>query len=80
MNTKYNVIYVSIGIPGPVHCFVRVYDSSLAKHIEKRSENPGSMAMPTCYPDDFETPLPEDIYDDEIFHLDDKSITFAEES
>lgn len=80
INTKYNILYTSTGVPGPNHCFVRVYDTVTVKHREDMEENQKHVPMPTFYPDDIQEPLPEDIYDEELFQMSDNSLIFAEES
>ena len=76
INTKYNVMYVTGGnIPGPTHCYVRVYDSQLRNRRAEHSER--QVLMPTYYPGDI-TPLPEEIFDENLFQFTEPTITYQE--
>jgi hypothetical protein len=71
---------VSTGTPGPIHSFVRIYDST-KPHIRKKMIEAGrQVSMPTFYPDDVTEPLPEDIYHEDLFQMSDKTIMYQEES
>ncbi|ELT91781.1 hypothetical protein CAPTEDRAFT_177551 [Capitella teleta] len=78
MNTKYNVLYVMGGnLPGPNHCYVRIYDSQLPTHVQQRAQKPPP--MPTFYPElDASEPIPEEIFDDELFEFTEPSIVYEE--
>lgn len=76
INTKHNVLYVhGCGIPGPTHCYVRLYDTLVVKHREKMVLDPPY--MPTHMPENSERgQLDEDVYDDQLFQLNQPTITF----
>ncbi|KAL4234173.1 54S ribosomal protein L3 [Mactra antiquata] len=78
INTKYNVLYVSVGIPGPHHGYVRINDSVTHKIKQKYVEAGKQFPMPTYYEDDATEPYPEDIYDEELFPMTENSITFEQ--
>ena len=62
--------------PGPPHCYVKIIDSTLAKHIDTRMGNPP--AMPTWLPEDREGPLPEEEFHEDLFRMEEPSITYGE--
>jgi large subunit ribosomal protein L3 len=75
INTKYNILYVhSQNIPGPTHCYVRVFDSTLPHRRKQMAERPP--IMPTYYADD--EPQPEELFAEGLFKFTDESIIFPE--
>jgi len=77
INTKHNVLYLhGQGTPGPIHSFARIYDSVCRKHFEKM-ESPTGPPMPTFYSDDAKEPLPEEIYDKDLYQFTDQSIVYS---
>ncbi len=56
---------------------MRIVDSTLAKHIENRLDNPPP--MPTWSPEDEEGPLPEEVFHEDIHQFTDSSISFQSE-
>ena len=78
INTEYNVLYLTGPYtPGPTHCYTRVMDSRLYKHRESMLNDPPH--MPTFYPDEDTTePLPDDIVHEDVFKMDQSTITFEE--
>ena len=77
MNTKYNLLYVmGRGVPGPVHCYVRVMDSRLVHHRLAFMDNPPH--LPTWYPDDAPDDMPEELFDEQLFQFASPSVTFEE--
>lgn len=82
INTKYNILYISGGVPGPNHGYVRIYDSRASKHVTVRNENTQSdrpIPMPTFYSDDIKEPIPDEYFDEELYSFSDGSITYEEE-
>ena len=75
VNTAYNVIYVQgQAVPGPIHSYVRIMDSSFWKHysqIDKKNPPP----FPTYFHGEGEE-LPEDMYDQKLFQFDQDTIEF----
>jgi large subunit ribosomal protein L3 len=79
IDTKYNILYVhGPGTPGPTHCYVRVFDTTLPNR-RQRMVSPETLPMPTFYPDDVSEPLPEEIFDKDLFQFSEPSVTFAPE-
>lgn len=64
-------------LPGPNHCYVRVYDSQLQYRVVERAEK--IPPNPTFFPDkDATEPIPEELYDSELFQFTDPSIAYEE--
>ncbi|XP_059143743.1 large ribosomal subunit protein uL3m-like [Physella acuta] len=80
INTKYNILYVTgRSVAGLPHTFVRVWDTLLPlKRI--RPENAEGLPMPTWFPDDASEPLPEELFDEDLFQFTDPSIDLEAES
>jgi len=87
INTKYNILYVhGQAVPGPTHCYVRIMDTKLVyrraamaqRHVTDTTV--AALPMPTFYPDDVKEPLPEDIFDKDLFQFVEPSISYPEES
>lgn len=77
MNTKYNIIYVhGQAVPGPTHCYVRIYDTILRYRREEMLKKPP--IMPTFFPGDEAEALEEEIFDEGLFQFSQPTITFAE--
>lgn len=73
MNTKYDVLYVrGRSIPGATNSWCLVMDTKLP--LRKPVKNPPP--MPTHYPEDDVTPLPEDIVHQDIHKFDEPTIIF----
>ncbi|KAL7672537.1 hypothetical protein ACOME3_007421 [Neoechinorhynchus agilis] len=75
INTKYNVIYVSgPSIPGPMHSYVRVHDTTIDRKLEHWTES-DHPPMPTHYsrnkPDD-----DEDLVDATLHRFSEPSLSF----
>ncbi len=64
-------------LPGPTHCYIRVMDSQLWHRKDERNANPPP--MPTFYAEDSMEPLPEEIFDSDLFQFTDKTLTYEEE-
>ncbi|XP_045192830.2 39S ribosomal protein L3, mitochondrial-like [Mercenaria mercenaria] len=79
INTKYNILYTSTGVPGPNHCYVRIYDTANFNRKEEMVKNCRRVSMPTFYPDDVEEELPEDIFHEDLFQMNDNTITFKDD-
>jgi len=80
INTKYNVLYIhGPATPGPNHCFVRIYDTKLVYRRQKLIDEESSPPMPTFYADDAKEPLPEELYDKDVFQFTEPSIVYSVE-
>lgn len=79
INTKLNILYIhGSTIPGPNHCYVRVFDSILRNRQRELADNPPF--NPTFYEDfDSEHELPEEILHKDLFHFSDPSLTLEDE-
>ena len=79
INTKYNVIYVhGQGTSGPMHSFARIYDSRIRHHLLE-TDSPSPPPMPTFYADDTTEPLPEEMFDKDLFQFTEPSIVYSVE-
>jgi len=79
INTKYNVLYVhGQNVPGPNHCYVRVFDTTVRDRRDEMAARQSPPPMPTFYRDDLTAPLPEELFHDELFQFTQDSILFAE--
>jgi large subunit ribosomal protein L3 len=74
INTKFNILYVTgNAVAGLPHTFARVSDTLLpTKRIKE--ENAGGLPMPTWYPEDETEPIPDELFDEELFQFTDPSI------
>ncbi|CAL1540093.1 unnamed protein product [Lymnaea stagnalis] len=80
INTKYNILYVrGRSIAGAPHTFVRVSDTVLpTKRI--KAENAENVPMPTWFPEDETEPIPEELFDEEMFQFTSPSVELEAES
>jgi len=79
INTKYNVLYVhGHGVAGSPNTLVRIKDTYIPKKRlhPSRDEN---VPMPTWFPEDADTPLPDEFFDDKMFDMSKPSIVEEEE-
>ncbi|XP_060080259.1 large ribosomal subunit protein uL3m-like [Ylistrum balloti] len=76
INTKYNVLYLKGHLPGPVHCYTRIYDTAL---MFKRRDNVDGPPMPTFFSEDTSEQVEEEYFDDEIFQFSSPSIKFEKD-
>ena len=60
--------------PGPTHCFTRIFDTILHYRQQKRDPAP---PMPTFYADDAKEPLPEELFDSDLFQFTEPSIVYS---
>jgi len=75
INTKYNVLYVhGPATPGPTHSFARIFDTAFKYRMEKLESPP---PMPTFYADDAKEPLPEELFDKDLFQFTEPSIVYS---
>ncbi|KAJ8303396.1 hypothetical protein KUTeg_019792 [Tegillarca granosa] len=80
INTKYNLLYIKgHGIPGPVHSFVRVFDTTLPHRRHKLLLKNDPPPMPTYIPESIDEELPEEYFDDELYQFTEPTIVFEEE-
>lgn len=78
INTKYNVLYVhGPGTPGPMHSFARIHDTACQYRIEEMAETEPLPAMPTFYADDAAEPLPEELFEKDLFQFTEPSIVYS---
>ncbi|XP_074645135.1 large ribosomal subunit protein uL3m-like [Tubulanus polymorphus] len=81
IDTKHNVLYVNgYRAPGPNHCYMRVYDTRLLYRIDELNARNRPPPMPSYFPEDSSEPLPEEIYDEELFQMSDDTLIFDEEA
>ncbi|XP_069112027.1 large ribosomal subunit protein uL3m-like [Argopecten irradians] len=76
INTKYNILYLKGVLPGPNHCYTRIYDTTLRKRRQEDGEGP---PMPTFYNEDTSEELEEEYFDDDLFQFSSQSVNFEEE-
>jgi len=78
LNTRYNVMYVRGRFAGHVNQFVKINDSWFDKYTAKNEDQAKKLVGPFPYynPKDGEE-LPEDIYHESVFPLDEPTITFS---
>ncbi|XP_072009580.1 large ribosomal subunit protein uL3m [Engystomops pustulosus] len=72
VNTKSNIIYVNGSVPGHTNCLVKVSDTKIGVK-QKGFEN---LPFPTYFADGDEE-LPEDLYDEEVFQLNEPSVKYS---
>ena len=72
------MIYVhGQGTPGPLHSFARIYDTVFRHRRNEALETQSPPPMPTFYADDATEPLPEELYDKEMFQFTEPSIVYS---
>jgi len=77
IDTKYNILYVhGQAVPGPTHCYVRIFDTSLFYRREAMLQTPP--IMPTFFPGDEGENQDEELFDEELFQFNQPSITIAD--
>jgi large subunit ribosomal protein L3 len=78
INTRYNILYVNGPcLPGPNHCYVRLYDTVLTYRKPDPKENP--RFMPTFFPGDETETISEELFDENLFQLTEPTLTYEEE-
>lgn len=77
IDTKYNILYVhGQAVPGPTHCYVRIFDTSLFYRREAMLQTPP--IMPTFFPGDEGENQDEELFDEELFQFNQPSIIIAD--
>jgi len=73
------VLYVhGNGCPGPMHSFARIYDTvfRFRQHEAVARQDPPPH-MPTFYSDDVTEPLPEELFDKDLFQFTEPSVVYS---
>lgn len=80
INTKYNLLYLKgHGIPGPIHCYVRIFDTCLPNRRDEMLKSNNTPPMPTYIPEVNEKEHPAEYFDSELYQFTQPSIVFEEE-
>eukprot|EP00794_Sanderia_malayensis_P014152 gene14152-15629_t len=72
INTVYNILYVSGQVPGSVGDFVKIQDTKIHRRKFKVQ-----LPFPTYIEDDVDSPIPEDIYSDDVHTAADGSFSYG---
>jgi len=72
------VLYVhGPGTPGPMHSFARIFDTGFRKRKEEIAAKQPLPPMPTFYADDAKEPLPEELFDKDLFQFTEPSVVYS---
>lgn len=65
------------GCPGPIHSFARIFDTTFRARQQEVVDRQQQPPMPTFYSDDITEPLPEELFDKDLFQFTEPSIVYS---